>query len=151
MWAVICDFSQNWAEKREGAFRWKQKAIPHQIILTTLKSLLRFYLNFTEQLLPWGHTSVTVIPLFVPLNQYYKAIGCGWKLFSTSEMSKPFWLLWQGWDLKNISGLVSPIQKNEGVSGGPVVKLLSSHTGTQQCQVSSTWAQPSWPECSWNS
>lgn len=55
------------AERREGAFSWKEKAIPHQIILTTIKSLLRFHLNFTEELLPWGHTSVIVIPLFVSL------------------------------------------------------------------------------------
>lgn len=69
-------------------------------------------------------------------------------LFPTAETSKPFWLVWRGWGLKNISGLVSQTQKNEGVSGGPMEKLLISHTGTQQCQVSSAWAQPLWQECS---
>lgn len=66
-------------------------------------------------------------------------------------MSKLFWLVWRDWGLKNISGLVSLTQKNEGVSGGPMEKHLISHTGTQQCQVSSAWAQPLQQECTCNS
>lgn len=66
-WAAICNISQNWAERREDAFSWKEKVVPQQILLTTLKSLPNFWPNFTEELLPWDHASMIAISLFVPL------------------------------------------------------------------------------------